>query len=466
MERYISRQGRWHTALILPCIALIGTAVFLTGLGTRAPQPSQPPPDSLAARGQQVFVARKCYACHTMDEPSSPGKINLAESAGRDDVHLRRWLANPMAMKPRTIMPNQGLDGEEMNALIAFIRSLANPKSKLSTLKSQIPDKPASHRVSGWILHHGQELLKDAKDCFKSGCHSQRSFCEDCHHTRLPNSHVAHEEDEQLSRQVWMQQHGGATIAAHLAESRVDPAERTAKLHDPIRQNAQFCLTCHRAESDCDQCHAQLDHRQKRWVVHEPAGVTRHFSVHAKLAKMPGARCADCHTSVKRDCDTCHGTAIPHPVGYKGKPHRDEALKNPALCGRCHTQAKCDDCHFQQRPQTRFQQWTHRNKDEWLKFHDDAAMGLEQRCNFCHLPGRPARAPRAHRDCNGCHGTEMPHPPDWTLIAHGEWLSQRGIDSSRKIHGGLACFHCHTPQTKTYCDKCHDPSWRTGGRRA
>jgi hypothetical protein len=468
MLNHSSARGRWHAALLIPFVSLLTTAVFLPMLGRRTP-PLPPARDSWAARGQRVFIARKCYACHTLHEKPSEGQTDLAEAAKLDAVQLRQWLANPMAMKPRTIMPHQSLDGEEMTALVAFIRSLSNPQSAIRNLKSEIPTVPASHQVSGWILHHGQELLKNTQDCFKSGCHTQASFCGDCHRTRLPNSHVLNPDDEPFSRQIWMQQHGGAAIAAFLTESRTDVPARSANLSDSLNTKAAFCLTCHHEGRDCDECHAVLSHRPMTWARREGGAISARnakLSRHAEVFNRHPAsesRCFDCHTRPKLECDTCHGLPMPHPGKggtYARQPHRADAAMNPGLCAKCHTQQYCDDCHFEKRPTAQFANWTHRRKEAWLNHHDEAATNNAARCNVCHLPGRSTNAPLAMRDCNGCHGLEMPHPSNWTLIGHGEELKKIGVDSSREIRGSLSCFRCHTPQTKTYCDKCHDPTWR------
>lgn len=422
----------------------------------------------------EVFVKRKCYACHTLRGKFAIKPDLAALSKKPKDVDLRRWLANPAAVDRRTIMPNFGLDSEEINALAAFVNAVNQGRIEFQPPRAD--RRPPSHDAKGWILHHGQEFLKDTKDCFKSGCHAQPLFCQDCHRTRLPNSHVSHPQDERLSQQVWMQQHGGATVAAFLAESRAATSERFALLRQTTSKetrfylNAEFCQVCHNAERDCDLCHALLSHKPRGWAQ-RAAGPIRvrneKLSLHAEVFNdYPlEARCLDCHTRPEVDCHTCHGMEMPHPgkgKTYAGRPHRADAAAHPGLCAKCHAQQYCDDCHFKTPPAAKFRGWTHTRKEDWLKHHDEAAIGTEARCNICHVPGRPASAPRVHKDCNGCHGLEMPHPADWTVVAHGAWLTEKGIDSSRKIHGGLVCFRCHTPQTQTYCDKCHDSAWRRG----
>ncbi|MFN2555511.1 MAG: cytochrome c oxidase subunit II [Nitriliruptorales bacterium] len=111
----------------------------------------------VAARGAQVFADRQCTVCHTIR-----GYEGAAGTVGPDltyfsdrgwfagaifentDENLRRWLENPPVMKPMEPppppgqqaaegqtgvagMPNLGLNDEEIDALLAFLRTLRSP---------------------------------------------------------------------------------------------------------------------------------------------------------------------------------------------------------------------------------------------------------------------------------------------------------------------------------------------------
>ncbi|GBD11363.1 Cytochrome c oxidase subunit 2 [bacterium HR23] len=95
-----------------------------------------PPLAGEAEKGWQVFQARGCNACHTIDGTNARGIIgpNLTGIASRDGVaamalpntpeDLARWLRNPPAVKAGSKMPNLNLTDEEISALVAFLATL------------------------------------------------------------------------------------------------------------------------------------------------------------------------------------------------------------------------------------------------------------------------------------------------------------------------------------------------------
>lgn len=117
-------RQRWAMAL------LVGTAVLL-GVGLvrqqskpaakAAAQPSLVEAASPVDLGQALFVAKGCIMCHRHDavmilESPQIGP-NLTHYAGSPE-YLRSWLADPLASKPESKMPNLQLNAEEIEALI------------------------------------------------------------------------------------------------------------------------------------------------------------------------------------------------------------------------------------------------------------------------------------------------------------------------------------------------------------
>jgi cytochrome c oxidase subunit 2 len=99
-------------------------------------QSATPPEDALAQRGQQVFMSSACQMCHAIsgtDAFASTGP-DLSHVASRrslaagalpnDKDNLRRWLADPQAIKPGNRMPIVPLSNEELDALTAYLGSL------------------------------------------------------------------------------------------------------------------------------------------------------------------------------------------------------------------------------------------------------------------------------------------------------------------------------------------------------
>lgn len=102
----------------------------------QAPAPTAT--DDLAAQGEELFTSRTCIACHAINGyEGAEARVgpNLTHFNARDkfagyvfDTHddelLADWLADPPAMKPGAQMPNLGLQPDDIDALIAYLRTL------------------------------------------------------------------------------------------------------------------------------------------------------------------------------------------------------------------------------------------------------------------------------------------------------------------------------------------------------
>lgn len=104
---------------------LIAAAVLVYDPSPAGPPPPAPTPtQDLAETGKALFVAKGCNMCHTHARApaSTLGGIgpNLTDLNLPAD-YLRRWLANPQAIRPATQMPNLDLSGDEIEALVAFL---------------------------------------------------------------------------------------------------------------------------------------------------------------------------------------------------------------------------------------------------------------------------------------------------------------------------------------------------------
>jgi cytochrome c oxidase subunit 2 len=91
--------------------------------------------DPTLRRGQQLFTAKGCVGCHSLNPPATPGLIgpNLQHVGSRSyiaagtlkntDENLAKWLHNPQAWKLGVLMPNLQLKDDEVAALVAFLRT-------------------------------------------------------------------------------------------------------------------------------------------------------------------------------------------------------------------------------------------------------------------------------------------------------------------------------------------------------
>jgi cytochrome c oxidase subunit 2 len=107
-----------------------------------APAPTNPPQPAPAAGdpavGVMLIQQKGCPACHTIPGiPGANGTIgpNLGGVASRTQIaggavpnngpdDLKRWIMNPPALKPGTIMPNLGLTDQEATNIVAYLETL------------------------------------------------------------------------------------------------------------------------------------------------------------------------------------------------------------------------------------------------------------------------------------------------------------------------------------------------------
>jgi len=89
-----------------------------------------------AATGKQIVLTGVCSGCHTIRGTSAVGKIgpDLTHLASRKIFsggvlentpdNLKKWLTDPSAVKPGTIMPKLSLSPDDITSLIAYLETL------------------------------------------------------------------------------------------------------------------------------------------------------------------------------------------------------------------------------------------------------------------------------------------------------------------------------------------------------
>jgi cytochrome c oxidase subunit 2 len=112
---------------------------FLAWLRHQRRPAVQPPDDASGAelrRGRDVFMQGPCVTCHTIRGTDAGSRVGpelthvgsrMTLGAGtlpntRD--HLARWIANAQLVKPGNRMPAVALGETELDALVAYLRSL------------------------------------------------------------------------------------------------------------------------------------------------------------------------------------------------------------------------------------------------------------------------------------------------------------------------------------------------------
>jgi cytochrome c1 len=95
-------------------------------------------PGSPAAEGQMLIASLPCVGCHTIPGiPGANGTVgpNLGGVASRPTIaggavpnngpdDLKKWILNPPADKPGTIMPNLGLTDDQATKIVAYLELL------------------------------------------------------------------------------------------------------------------------------------------------------------------------------------------------------------------------------------------------------------------------------------------------------------------------------------------------------
>jgi cytochrome c oxidase subunit 2 len=98
--------------------------------------PASPPTTPEQQRGRDIFERGPCAMCHTIAGTSAGGRSapDLTHLASRSTIgagtlpntkgYLAGWIADPQHIKPGNRMPPPGLNGEELQAVLAYLETL------------------------------------------------------------------------------------------------------------------------------------------------------------------------------------------------------------------------------------------------------------------------------------------------------------------------------------------------------
>lgn len=94
---------------------------FLGGTALKVTPSSPRMQAAPATTGQALFVAKGCASCHDRGLNGAPNLTVYKPDA----AFLRRWLADPAAVRPDTLMPDLPLSDAEIDALIAYLAEIS-----------------------------------------------------------------------------------------------------------------------------------------------------------------------------------------------------------------------------------------------------------------------------------------------------------------------------------------------------
>jgi cytochrome c oxidase subunit 2 len=109
---------------------------FAAWLDRQRQPSSEPAPDSLVERGEQIFLGSACVYCHAVRGTEASGELgpDLTHLASRRTLaagtlennlgNLAGWISDPQSIKPGNAMPATNLGSEELQALLAYLMSL------------------------------------------------------------------------------------------------------------------------------------------------------------------------------------------------------------------------------------------------------------------------------------------------------------------------------------------------------
>ncbi|MCX5859807.1 MAG: hypothetical protein NT056_07935 [Proteobacteria bacterium] len=255
----------------------------------------------------------------------------------------------------------------------------------------------------------------------------------------------------------------------------------------------QVCANCHDEAfmNDCAKCHTDPQKPLKVEINKLELNFSHKLHTEASKAEcqachlgkeisptrdsltLPGHKeCQACHAQMFTDlqCSKCHPalqqaklkpiTMFSHKGNYL-KEHRESALKGVGaeVCGQCHDQAFCSDCHSKKEvlkpsvkyPEALERQFIHRG--DYRTQHSIDARSDQSLCLQCH----------GLSSCNSCHAREgvgrgssnssaNPHPAGWQ--------NDHGRDARRDI---LKCSACHDQGMSSNCIQCHQIGGVAGG---
>lgn len=224
-----------------------------------------------------------CASCHEMREDYAAWKASAHKKVSCVSCHIEPGAANFLSHKVSAL--------KEVSAHISG--NYENPINKGSGLSKSLPSSicTSCHKSPGKVSNKRVIMDHDSHKETGLGC----AFC----HNRVAHSGLKN------------------------YQSRINMAS---------------CVGCHKKEEatlKCAGCHpkdfklAPDSHSKATWAKGH--------------GKTDISTCQKCHFDERRFCLDCHGMPMPHVKGW-GDTHGDnKPLLN--LCGKCHEQQHCDNCH-------------------------------------------------------------------------------------------------------------------------
>ncbi|HUT73569.1 MAG TPA: c-type cytochrome [Armatimonadota bacterium] len=108
-------------------VAVVLMTVVVTMAGVCA-NPGAAQDGRLIEQGRQLWTERACLNCHMLKGEGAPGPGPDLTDVGkrRTKDWLRKWLRDPPAVKPGTLMPKFDWSEKQLDGIIAYLTSSAS----------------------------------------------------------------------------------------------------------------------------------------------------------------------------------------------------------------------------------------------------------------------------------------------------------------------------------------------------
>ena len=125
--------GTQHAKMLLR-VYVDSRSNFDSWVQTQKQQAAPANPD--VAAGSALFISKACFACHTIRGTIAMGKVgpDLTHLMSRETIgsgavpntpaNLIKWVRDPAAFKPGTLMPAQDLTDRELGQIVAYLMTL------------------------------------------------------------------------------------------------------------------------------------------------------------------------------------------------------------------------------------------------------------------------------------------------------------------------------------------------------
>jgi len=215
-----------------------------------------------------------------------------------------------------------------------------------------------------------------------------------------------------------------------------------------VRLSNRSCVRCH-ADVTSDVVEDDAIRVRHEDFLERPCIDCHNVVGHGDRVRIPARAtmniCLTCHDArqVSAECGMCHVGDVARAARRTSPRAAPIKVAAPTGtdCRGCHDTASCNECHGTEMP----------HPPDWMPGHARPAFEWPDICWRCHASGELRSAgPPPYSMCNRCHRFPGPHGPT------EQWVARHGAAAAKEpgVFGRTRCRLCHT--NERFCDLCHD----------